>query len=69
MAGDGTSAIGDLRWATSTNVATYYEMDLEVSEHGKVEADPLPMASFTSQYICDSYSIGRYIIQIWWMDW
>ena len=46
MAGDGTSAIGDLRWATSTNVATYYEMDLEVSEHGKVEADPLPMAKF-----------------------
>ncbi len=46
LANDGTAAIGDLRWATSANVATYSTLNLSVGDHGKVKLSPEPMAKF-----------------------
>ncbi len=46
MANDGSAAVGDLRWATSTNVADYTALNLSVDGPGTVTLDPLPMAKF-----------------------
>ncbi len=46
LANDGSAAIGDLRWATSTNVASYNSLTLNVGDHGDVTQDPLPMTKF-----------------------
>jgi len=46
LAGDGSVAIGDPRWATSTNVTEYTALNLVVGDDGEVIADPAPMAKF-----------------------
>lgn len=46
LANDGTKAIGDLRWATSTNIAKYYSLKLEQEGPGKILAQPAPIAKF-----------------------
>ena len=46
MASDDSAAIGDLRWATSTNIASYHALNLDVSDSGSITADPSPMAKF-----------------------
>lgn len=46
LAGDGSVSIGDLKWATSTNIATYYMLDIVTGGHGKVSVTPAPMAKF-----------------------
>jgi len=46
MASDNSAAIGDLRWATSTNIASYHALNLDVSGGGSITSDPLPMAKF-----------------------
>lgn len=46
LANDGTAAIGDLRWATSTHIVDYSALNLTVGDHGKVELSPEPMAKF-----------------------
>jgi len=46
MAGDGTAAVGDLNWATSTAIASYFGLDLTVGDHGDVTPDVEPMGKF-----------------------
>ncbi|MFC1619539.1 DUF5123 domain-containing protein [Candidatus Neomarinimicrobiota bacterium] len=46
LASDESAAIGDLRWATSTNVAVYHTFSLTVGDSGAVTLDPEPMAKF-----------------------
>ena len=46
LAGDGSKAVGDLRWATSTNVAVYHTLGLIVEGSGEVTVVPEPMAKF-----------------------
>jgi len=46
LANDGTAAIGDLRWATSTNIATYHTLALNIEGDGDVSVTPEPMAKF-----------------------
>jgi len=46
LANDGSVAIGDLRWATSTSIADYHSLTLTVGDHGDVTVDPEPMAKF-----------------------
>jgi len=43
---DDSPAIGDLRWATSTNITVYKALDLMVEGNGWVELSPAPMAKF-----------------------
>jgi len=43
---DESAAIGDLRWATSTNVTAYAAMELMVDGPGMVELSPLPSLKF-----------------------
>lgn len=43
---DESAAIGDLRWATSTNVLDFAAMNLMVEGNGSVEASPLPTLKF-----------------------
>ncbi len=43
---DDSPAIGDTRWATSTNVTDYKALDLMVAGNGWVELSPAPMAKF-----------------------
>jgi len=46
LVNDGSAAIGDLRWATSANIATYHALDLIVEGSGEVTVSPEPMAKF-----------------------
>lgn len=46
LAGDGSAAIGDLKWATSTAIAVYNGIDLTMVGNGDVAGDPMPMAKF-----------------------
>ncbi len=46
MAGDGSVAIGDLRWATSSNIVPYYTLDMDSGEHGSITQDPMPILKF-----------------------
>lgn len=46
LAGDGTAAIGDLRWATSTSVADLKALNVASNGHGTVALLPEPMAKF-----------------------
>ena len=46
LASDGTAAIGDLRWATGTNIPTYNALNLTIEGDGTVAANPAPMAKF-----------------------
>lgn len=46
MANDGTAAIGDLRWATSTSIADLKALNVASNDHGKVDLSPAPMAKF-----------------------
>lgn len=46
LADDGSAAIGDLRWATSTNITDYKALNLTVGKNGKVGVSPEPMAKF-----------------------
>ena len=46
MANDGSAAVGDLRWATSTTPVAYSALDLMVDGNGYVMLDPMPMAKF-----------------------
>lgn len=45
IAGDGSKAIGDLRWATSTNIAppTFKNLTITINGNGSVEVDPQPL--------------------------
>lgn len=46
LADDGTAAVGDLKWATSTDPADYFGFELAVDDNGIVTIDPAPMAKF-----------------------
>ncbi len=46
LAGDDSPAIGDLRWATSTSIASYAALYLSDNGYGWAEANPAPMARF-----------------------
>jgi len=43
---DESAAIGDLRWATSSNIIGFAAMDLMVEGNGSVEVSPLPTLKF-----------------------
>ncbi|NQV40810.1 MAG: DUF5123 domain-containing protein [Candidatus Marinimicrobia bacterium] len=43
---DESAAIGDLRWATSTNITAHAAMNLMVEGNGSVELSPLPTLKF-----------------------
>jgi Domain of unknown function (DUF5123)/Divergent InlB B-repeat domain/Secretion system C-terminal sorting domain len=53
MASDGSKAIGDLRWATSTNITEYKEIAVTSDGHGDVVLSPAPMGKF--------YPVGRFV--------
>jgi len=46
LQGDESTAIGDLRWATSTSIADYKTLNLMVMGNGWVEQTPLPTLKF-----------------------
>jgi len=46
LAGDTSKAIGDLRWATSSNVAIYHTLQVTSSAHGQILTTPPPMTKF-----------------------
>ena len=46
ISNDGSVAAGNLKWATSTNIAVYNALNLAIDGPGFVELDPKPNAKF-----------------------
>ena len=46
LAGDGSTAIGDLKWATSSNITDYVALNMTIEGKGSASLNPEPMAKF-----------------------